>query len=100
MTQPTQTQAQLSSITLGFQRAWKRIMRVEEIGVLTAILAIGFILSVTTTTFLNPVNLLQVTRQASYYGIMAVGMVFVISMGDIDLSVGSILMLVNIVAGL
>lgn len=100
MTQPTQTQAQPSSISLGFQRAWKRIMRVEEIGVLTAILAIGFILSVTTTTFLNPVNLLQVTRQASYYGIMAVGMVFVISMGDIDLSVGSILMLVNIVAGL
>lgn len=75
-------------------------MRIEEIGVLTALLAIGFVLSVTTTTFLNSTNLLQVARQASYYGIMAVGMVFVISMGDIDLSVGSILMLVNIVAGL
>jgi ribose transport system permease protein len=45
-------------------------------------------------------NLLQVARQASYYGIMAIGMVFVIAMGDIDLSVGSILMLVNIVVAL
>lgn len=75
-------------------------MHIEEIGVIVALLAIGFVLSVTTTTFLNSINLLQVARQASYYGIMAVGMVFVISMGDIDLSVGSILMLVNIVAGL
>src|SRR5437016_14663312 len=41
-------------------------------------------------------NLLQVARQASTYGIMAVGMVFVLSMGDVDLSVGSILTLVNI----
>ncbi len=88
------------SIIAGFRRIWLRIMRVEEIGVLTAFLALCLVLSITTTTFLNPINLLQVARQASYYGIMAVGMVFVISMGDIDLSVGSVLMLVNIVAGL
>lgn len=100
MANPSQSQAQVSSPIAGLQRAWRRVMRIDEIGVLTALLAIGFVLSVTTTTFLNPVNLLQVMRQASYYGIMAVGMVFVISMGDIDLSVGSILMLVNIVAGL
>ena len=36
--------------------------------------------------FLRAANLLSVSRQASYYGIMAVGMVFVISMGDVDLS--------------
>jgi len=42
-------------------------------------------------------NLLSVARQASLYGIMAVGMVFVVSMGDIDLSVGSILTLTNVV---
>jgi ribose transport system permease protein len=44
--------------------------------------------------------MMQVARQASYYGIMAVGMVFVICMGDIDLSVGSILTLTNIVAAM
>lgn len=45
-------------------------------------------------------NLLKVARQASYIGIMAVGMVFVVSMGDIDLSVGSILTLTNVVTAL
>jgi ribose transport system permease protein len=77
-----------------------RIRQVDEIGVLVALFIMGFLLSVSTDSFLNPTNLLQVARQASYYGIMAIGMVFVISMGDIDLSVGSILMLVNIVVAL
>src|SRR5512140_2774854 len=80
--------------------AWSRLTRLEEIGVLTALFVIGLGLSLTTDTFLTTTNLLQVARQASYYGIMAVGMVFVISMGDIDLSVGSILTLVNIVCGI
>jgi ribose transport system permease protein len=40
---------------------------------------------------------LQVARQASSYGIMSVGMVLLLSMGEIDLSVGAILTLVNIV---
>ena len=47
--------------------------------------------------FVRPANLLQVARQASSYGIMAVGMVLLLSMGEIDLSVGAILTLVNIV---
>ena len=51
-------------------------------------------LSLTTDTFLTEKNLISVLRQSSYIGIMAVGMVFVISMGDIDLSVGALLMFV------
>jgi ribose transport system permease protein len=49
------------------------------------------------TQFGRPANLLQVARQASSYGIMSVGMVLLLSMGEIDLSVGAILTLVNIV---
>jgi ribose transport system permease protein len=45
-------------------------------------------------------NLLKVARQASYIGIMSVGMVFVVAMGDIDLSVGSILTLTNVVTAM
>jgi ribose transport system permease protein len=71
--------------------------RLDEIGILGAFLAICAILAVTTDDkFLRVANVLSVSRQASYYGIMAVGMVFVISMGDVDLSVGSILTLVNV----
>jgi ribose transport system permease protein len=62
------------------------------------LLCIG--LSVSSDVFLDTKNLLQVARQASLYGIMAVGMVFVVSMGDIDLSVGSILTLTNIAMAL
>ncbi len=73
-----------------------RIRGLQEIGVLAALFALCLYLALSTTTFLVPLNLLQVARQSSYYGIMAVGMVFVIAMGDIDLSVGSILTLANV----
>jgi ribose transport system permease protein len=86
--------------TQGEPAAWRRVLEVEELGVLAALFLIGLALAVTTPAFLQPLNLLQVARQASYYGIMAVGMVFVLSMGEVDLSVGSTLTLVNIVTAL
>lgn len=84
----------------GLIRIWRRIGQVEEIGVLGALFLMGLLLSLATDTFLSAENLLQVARQASFYGIMAVGMVFVLSMGDVDLSVGSIMMIVNIVSAI
>src|SRR5689334_9330420 len=74
----------------------RRIMAIDEIGVIGALLAICIFLSIASDKFLQTTNLINVTRQASWFGIMAVGMVFVISMGDIDLSVGSILMLSSV----
>ena len=72
----------------------------QEIGVLIALVALCIALAVSTPTFPTALNLLKVLRQSSYIGIMAVGMVFVVTMGDIDLSVGSILTLTNIVTAL
>src|SRR5512142_3548986 len=82
----------------GLKRTWQRITKMDEIGVIGALLVLAVLLSVSTDSFFTPTNILQVARQASYFGIMAVAMVFVMSMGDIDLSVGSIFMLTNIVA--
>lgn len=87
-------------LTQGAKRAYKQMRGLQEMGVLIALLLLGVLLSATTDTFLNSLNILQVARQASYYGIMAVGMVFVVSMGDIDLSVGSILTLTNVVTAI
>lgn len=81
-------------------RLIQRIRGLQELGVLAALMILCVGLALTTDTFRNPLNLLQVARQASYYGIMAVGMVFVVSMGDIDLSVGSILTLTNVVTAI
>lgn len=75
---------------------FRRALRVEEIGVLSALLLIGIFLAFTTEQFMMPTNLLNVARQASYVGIMAIGIVFVISQGDIDLSVGAMFNLTTI----
>jgi ribose transport system permease protein len=78
--------------------AWRRLRAIDEIGVVVALLSVCFLLWLATgDKFVRPTNLLQVARQASSYGIMSVGMVLLLSMGEIDLSVGAILTLVNIV---
>ena len=84
-------------------RIFQRVLRSDEIGVLAGLLVVCIALTFHPSSsqyFPTQSNLLQVARQASYYGIMAVGMVFVLSMGDVDLSVGSILTLVNIVTAI
>ena len=76
---------------------WLRgLTRFEELGVLSALLVLGAVFSLTTENFFDTTNLTQVTRQASYFGIMATGMVFVLTLGEVDLSVGSIVTLVNV----
>jgi ribose/xylose/arabinose/galactoside ABC-type transport system permease subunit len=48
-------------------------------------------LSITTVQFLTPDNLLIVLRQASIFGIPAIGATFVMIVGEIDISFGSLL---------
>jgi ribose transport system permease protein len=69
---------------------------VEELGVAAALAALCVFFALTTDTFLSLDNLIKVVRQSSDYGIMAAGMVFVLTLGEVDLSVGSILTLVNV----
>ncbi len=54
-----------------------------------ALLAMIAVASLTSEHFLQIRNLLNITRQVSYTGIIALGMTFVIIAGGIDLSVGS-----------
>jgi len=75
----------------GLRSLLRRVGQVDEIGVLGALIVLIVLLALLVPeTFLTAQNFINVSRQASYVGIMAVGMVFVIAMGDIDLSVGSI----------
>ncbi len=77
---------------------WQRLRKIDEIGVIVALLSVCCLLWLATgDQFVRPANLLQVARQASSYGILSVGMVLLLSMGEIDLSVGAILTLVNII---
>ena len=65
---------------------------------------IGFVISVVLLSladrnFARPANLINVLRQVSCIGIATLGSGFLIIMGGIDLSIGSTLALVGIVAG-
>jgi len=59
-------------------------------GLWIALAALIAVSSFVSPHFLNPTNLLNVLRQVALYGILGVGMTFVILTRGIDLSVGSI----------
>jgi ribose transport system permease protein len=63
----------------------------KNYGIILAFILICVALSILSPAFLTVNNIINVIRQVSIYGIMAVGMTFVIITGGIDLSVGSML---------
>jgi len=74
----------------------KRVLK--NYGIVFAFFLVCFILSWLSPVFLHWTNILNIIRQSSIYGIMAIGMTFVILTGGIDLSVGSILAFAGAVA--
>lgn len=62
----------------------------REVGVLLVLLGMCSVLALVRAPFLEGGNLLDLARQFSMVGIMAVGMTMVIIIGGIDLSVGSV----------
>jgi len=71
-------------------KAWLLIRRIPQLSVLLILVTIFIILSISTKAFLTGSNLVNILRQASSYYIMAIGMTFVLILGGIDLSVGSV----------
>src|SRR5690242_10544085 len=68
-------------------------------GPLIGLLLLCLFLTFSTDTFLSVRNGLNILDQITVLGIMAVGMTFVILIGGIDLSVGSVLALAMMVMG-
>ena len=63
-----------------------------------ALLVLSLVCAISSAPFRNPQNLLNIVRQVSYSGIVALGMTWVIAAGGIDLSVGSLFALSGVVA--
>lgn len=78
----------------------RRLLRARETGVLIALLLMCLFLWQATPAFLTVRNLLNIGRQVSLIGIMAVGMTFVLISREVDLSVGSIYALAGLVSGM
>jgi len=75
-----------------------RIQEYALVGVVVVLLIVGAILE--PDSFLTSDNMLNVLRQSSVVGVLAIGMTFVIATAGIDLSVGSMVAAAGIAGGL
>ncbi len=78
----------------------RSLIAARETGVLLALLVICVFLTFATDSFLTVRNLLNVGRQISLLGIMAIGMTFVLVSREVDLSVGSIYAISGLITGM
>jgi ribose transport system permease protein len=75
----------------------QRLFGSQAFLVLLAVIAAGIALSIMTEAFDTKKNFFNITRNATFVAIIALGMTMVIITGGIDLSVGSVLMLSSMV---
>ena len=72
----------------------------DKIGVLIALVILVVVLSIFAPNFATSSNIFSVLQQIAVNGIIAVGMTYVILLGGIDLSVGSIVAFTGLVVAL
>lgn len=81
----------MNSINILDQKNLTQITQKYGIMILFSILSI--VISIVTPNFLNSQNIINILRQSSIIGVMAIGTTFVIIGGGFDISVGSVLAL-------
>src|SRR5262250_309437 len=81
------------------QSRLRRFLAKRDIAIAAAGVLLVVLLSVTTDTFLTEFNLTNMVRNVSLIGIVAVGMTFLLIVGEVDLSVGSVLGFLVILLG-
>lgn len=74
----------------------KILYHIKDKAIWVVFVALFFAFALANPRFLAPNNLITILRQVSMYGIASIGMTFVILIAGIDLSIGSIITLVNI----
>lgn len=79
---------------------FKNLTKIRELGVLLALILMMIVFSISTPHFMRVENILNIVRQISLFGIMALGMTLIIVSGEIDLSIAGIYAFSAIIAGL
>ncbi|WP_287419044.1 ABC transporter permease [Reinekea sp.] len=87
---------QLPGVLHAFLRDWRQ--NIIYIGFIAIFLI--FALTLNDRGFLNPNNLLNIVRQTAMIAVMAIAMTFVLSAGEIDLSVGAVAGLASVTVAL
>jgi ribose transport system permease protein len=78
----------------------KRLGRLRASGLIWVLLIMCAVAALVSEAFLNPFNIINVLRQIALFGIVSIGMTFVILTAGIDLSVGSIVAVVAVTAAM
>ncbi len=71
----------------------------RQFGLVFVALFIIVFMSIKSDVFLTSQNIINILRQISINGILAVGMTFVVLTGGIDLSVGSVVAITGVIVG-
>ncbi|MBU2702746.1 ribose transport system permease protein [Sporomusaceae bacterium BoRhaA] len=82
--------------TLGFSKG----EMMDRLGVLAALIILVVVMTIFAPNFATTSNIFGILQQIAVIGIISVGMTFVILLGGIDLSVGSIVAFTGLVIGL
>lgn len=67
----------------------KRVFRVQETGIVLVLVSLFAVVSVGHPRFLSAQSLTNLGQQSAFFGIVAMGVVFLLAMRELDLSVGS-----------
>lgn len=78
----------------------RRLGALRASGLIWVLVIMCAVAAFVSDAFLNPFNLINVLRQVALFGIVSVGMTFVILTAGIDLSVGSIVAVVAVTAAI
>ncbi len=73
---------------------------IQRRGALVVLIAVVIVAALTLDAFFNAANIENILLHASFLGLIAVGMTFVVITGSVDLSVGSLVALGGVLAGL
>lgn len=78
----------------------RRFAKLRASGLIWVLLVMCAVAALVSDAFLNPFNLINVLRQIALFGIVSIGMTFVILTAGIDLSIGSIVAVVAVSSAL
>jgi ribose transport system permease protein len=75
----------------------KALYQLKDKAIWAVLVVLVIVFTIANPRFISTSNILTLLRQVSMYGIASIGMTFVILLGDIDLSIGTIISFVDII---
>jgi ribose transport system permease protein len=66
----------------------QRVRLPDEISIIMVLAVLVAVIGILRPNFINPINLVRILGNTSFWGILSLGMVFLLATGEIDISIG------------